>query len=694
MPNVIFNGEPMNGTAAGELIVDVPGGSGPNSTIFGNDGNDLILGDGDNLWLNYANAGNTSLATAFNIDNALLWSTSTFNPLTQFIGPHTHIYVEPAAGEQRYFAVTAGAGALIGVDVDFTADTGWGNTAVIVEILDAAGNVVVSSLTNNIQDVDYGSVSTNDPRVQYTAPVAGTFFIRVSEIGSGDGNTFEGGEQIFLNVTVAGHAATSTPIASGNDVISGGLGDDTIAAMLGSDTVHGDDGNDIIFSFPGGSYYGDAGNDTLIAAYTVRASGTYLLDGGSGIDLLDASYWSVPLTLDLRTGQTNNFGDSFINFENVTGGVHGDSLTGTDGANVMSGEGGQDILFGLAGDDTLTGGSFSDTLHGGAGNDTLIGGPAGFVEFDVASYVDAPGRVVVSLLLQGATQNTRSAGLDTLIEIESLDGSAFNDRLEGDEEQNNLSGRAGNDTLYGGGGNDNLNGNDGNDRLTGGAGLDRLEGGAGNDVYYLTVAEDADDTLVEAQDAGEDTVWGDFDFTLPAEFENLQLRHGNWEGIGNAQANTIRATGGNNVLRGLDGNDTLFGGNGIDRLGGGNGADRLFGGIGPDTLTGGNGADRFVYTAANELGSSIGNADIVMDFNRAQGDRITLADVDANTATGGNQAFAFIDTAAFTGTAGELRYRFDAGRTVIEMDTNGDTAADLFLRLEGEIDLIARDFIF
>lgn len=693
MPNVIFSGEPMNGTGAGELIIDAPGGDGPNSTILGNAGNDLIVGDGDNLWLNYAGAGNVSRSSALNIDNSLVWSSSTTNQLIDFIGSHTSIYIEPDAGEQRYFSVSAAAGALIGLDVDFTADTGWGDSNVIVQILDTSGNVLISSDNFVRTDVDFGSVSTRDPVVSFTAPASGTYLIRVIESSTRDGNVFDGGEQIFLNVTVSGHVASSPSLSFGNDVISGGLGDETIAGMLGTDVVHGDDGNDAIFSTGAGSFYGDAGDDTLVARFTVRNSGAFLLDGGSGIDMLDARHWSTNLTVDLRTGQTNNFGDSFVNFERVIGGFYDDALTGTDGANTIFGQPGQDTLTGLAGDDTLDGGYSSDTLNGGAGNDTLIGGPDGIFEFDTASYMDAPGRVVVSLLVQGAAQNTRSAGFDTLIQIERLEGSGFNDRLEGDQGQNDLLGRAGNDALFGGAGNDNLSGNEGNDRLTGGTGIDRLEGGAGNDVYYLTGPDDTEDTLVESFAAGEDTVWADFDFTLRAAFENLQLRYGDFEGTGNSLDNTIRAAGGNNVLRGMAGNDTLYGGNGADRLGGGDGADRLFGGIGADRLTGGTGADRFIYDAANEPSGTVGNSDIIADFDRAEGDRITLADIDANITGGGNEAFAFIGTAAFSGAAGELRYYFNAGRTVIEMDIDGDSAADLFLRLEGEIDLTASAFI-
>ena len=47
----------------------------------------------------------------------------------------------------------------------------------------------------------------------------------------------------------------------------------------------------------------------------------------------------------------------------------------------------------------------------------------------------------------------------------------------------------------------------------------------------------------------------------------------------------------------------------------------------------------------------------------------------------------------FSGTAGELRYYQSASRTFLEMDTDGDGVGDLFLRLDGVIDLSASDFV-
>ena len=82
-------------------------------------------------------------------------------------------------------------------------------------------------------------------------------------------------------------------------------------------------------------------------------------------------------------------------------------------------------------------------------------------------------------------------------------------------------------------------------------------------------------------------------------------------------------------------------------------------------------------------------------------DDIDLRTIDANGAAAGNAAFSFLATkgAAFTGTAGELRW-FQQNlpgaandRTIIEGDTNGNRVADFQIQLTGLKTLTAGDFV-
>jgi Ca2+-binding RTX toxin-like protein len=86
---------------------------------------------------------------------------------------------------------------------------------------------------------------------------------------------------------------------------------------------------------------------------------------------------------------------------------------------------------------------------------------------------------------------TGGGGIDTLLGIENLTGSAFNDVLTGSAAANVLDGGAGSDNLAGGLGNDSLTGGVGADTLAGGGGVDLLDGGAGADRFVFTAPADS-----------------------------------------------------------------------------------------------------------------------------------------------------------------------------------------------------------
>ncbi|CAN5312264.1 hypothetical protein BH10PSE6_BH10PSE6_40700 [soil metagenome] len=232
-----------------------------------------------------------------------------------------------------------------------------------------------------------------------------------------------------------------------------------------------------------------------------------------------------------------------------------------------------------AGADTLLGGGGDDSLDGGDGDDTLDGGTG----LDFAEYYAAPAGVTVSLAIQGP-QDTGGAGVDTLISIEYLMGSTFDDTLTGDSDDNVLSGGFGNDTLIGG---------DGNDTLESGS---ILIGGTGDDFYNL---DNSAALVFEDPSGGIDTVAPWADYTLPANVENLTFdghSRGGAAGTGNDLDNVIIGLSYDIsfTLSGLDGNDTLNGGSASDNLNGGNGDDVLNGGLQADTMVGGVGNDVYI----------------------------------------------------------------------------------------------------
>jgi Ca2+-binding RTX toxin-like protein len=135
------------------------------------------------------------------------------------------------------------------------------------------------------------------------------------------------------------------------------------------------------------------------------------------------------------------------------------------------------------------------------------------------------------------------------------------------------------------------------------------------------------------------------------------------------------------------GSDTLTGGAKDDTLDGGDGIDTIRGGLGKDTMFGGADADIFDFNAIKD--SKIGAArDTIKDFERGL-DRIDLKDIDAKTGVDGNQKFAFIGKEAFSGKAGELRFK----NGVVQGDVNGDGKADFEIKVKGATALDAGDFM-
>ena len=141
-------------------------------------------------------------------------------------------------------------------------------------------------------------------------------------------------------------------------------------------------------------------------------------------------------------------------------------------------------------------------LEGGAGDDLLDGGE----DQDEADYFNAAVGVRVDLTLTAA-QDT-GMGRDTLVSIEDLFGSPFNDRLTGNDADNTIDGDEGDDTIAGGAGDDFLTGRTGRDQIAAGDGDDVVSGDDGADAID---GGDGDDFIEGGEDADTSTRRG-FDF--------------------------------------------------------------------------------------------------------------------------------------------------------------------------------------
>ena len=157
-------------------------------------------------------------------------------------------------------------------------------------------------------------------------------------------------------------------------------------------------------------------------------------------------------------------------------------------------------------------------------------------------------------------------------------------------------------------------------------------------------------------------------------------------------AQLVNGQTGDDTIIGGSAGDSLNGDGGNDVITGGAGADSLTGGPGSDILTGGLGADRFVWSALGDFGPA-GLEDVVQDFSRASGDKLVLNSIDANPLRGGDQAFSFLGTGAFTGKPGQLDYAVSGADVIVYGDINGDGVADFQFRVAAISSLQASDFV-
>jgi Ca2+-binding RTX toxin-like protein len=369
-------------------------------------------------------------------------------------------------------------------------------------------------------------------------------------------------QSVNLYVNIGSGIAYQTSSTQDQNIVYADLiSIENVTGGRGNDLLIGDDTSNIL--------RGGAGNDVIMPGRTGLTSGSQdAVDGGDGNDTVSFEWQSAGVNVNLSTGIATDaipatartaVNASLVSIENATGGGGNDVLIGNIGANILNGGAGNDRLYGGSGNDTLYGGAGNDILRGGAGADILDGGTG----TDRADYTRSSAGITANLI-SGAVSNG-----DTLISIENIYGSRYDDILLGSNAANTLYGGAGFDQLVGGGGNDRLEGQAGNDLMFGGDGNDIMGGGDGLDTLF--------------GDAGNDTIYGGND---------------------------------NDYIEGRAGNDVLWGDAGDDQIFGGAGNDYAVLGAGNDAFTMGTGDDRlrFDYGNGQDTIFDFGNGNDVIDF--------------------------------------------------------------------------------
>jgi Ca2+-binding RTX toxin-like protein len=533
--------------------------------------------------------------------------------------------------------------------------------------------------------------------------------------------------------------------AGGNDILTGGPGADSIVGGSGNDTYvwTNGDGNDTIsegaFNLNDRLLINDvsisrisleqSGNDAIV---TIADSTPGAGDGGSvkllanlnesndtGVEHVvfsDGTSWSRADLRAMLLAQASTSGD-----DSITGFFAEDTITGGAGNDTVSAGRGDDVYVWSHGDgmDVVREGSFDAdtlcltdvsqaevTLERSGGDVTLQIAPSTMGGWDggsvklVANLDENSNAGVEQIVFSDESTWSRSDLRSMLLAQASTSG------------DDSITGFFADDTITGGGGNDTINGGRGNDTYVWGH-------GAGNDVITegpfdatdklrLTDVTQTQVTLLRSggnvtleiapstiggSDGGSVKLIANLDESNNTGVDQIIFSDATAWGRSDLRSMLLSQaeTSGDDTAVGFNTNDTIDALAGNDSVSGASGSDVLIGGVGADTLSGGSGSDVFRFSAVTD--APAGTPDTITDFAQSS-DHIDLQAIDANSGVSGDQAFTWIGTAAFSNTAGELRYATTpTGARTIFADVNGDGVADFQLQVTGSTTFAAGDFV-
>ncbi|WP_279388672.1 FecR domain-containing protein [Pseudodesulfovibrio tunisiensis] len=441
-----------------------------------------------------------------------------------------------------------------GVNVDLsqnTASDGQGGTDAVYQMEDVEGTQYDDSITG-----DSGS----------------NYFE-----GQGGNDTLDGGDNDIDNreLDVASYWKSGADGVNANlqaGTVVHGSYTDSISDIEG---IQGTTGND--------TFLGDSGKVNIF----IDRGGSDQIDGGSAYDDVSDIGWDVVSYQFSETGIVANLADG-------SGTVTVDGQTDTL-SNI-------DEIIGSDHDDQFTGGTGDQEFMPGLGYDTVDGGD----DWDSVSYWMVEGVDLTVTWNQDHWEVSGTDILDTLTNVERIEGSDGNDSMVGNnDESDDFSGWIGNDTMEGGGGDDHV----GYESSTAGVNVN-LAGGTADDGMGGT------DTLISIEDVTgsdhDDIIVGDasdnfIDGGLGS--DNLDGGSGSTGemdilGFHSARAGVNADLTQSTVDMGSDGVDTFSNFEGLsgsmfdDTLTGDSGDNSLEGRAGDDTLNGGAGTDAALYVNA------------------------------------------------------------------------------------------------
>ncbi|WP_299567063.1 hypothetical protein [uncultured Sulfitobacter sp.] len=616
-----------NGTASNDTIV---GNNGTNDVLNGLGGNDLLNGLGGSDALN-GGAGNDTLVGGVGADT-----------------------LDGGAGfdEVAYDRDGGTGGVSVNLETGAVRDT-FGNPDLLSNIEVVYGSAQADVITGRAGagDLLYGR-GGND--------VINSGGGDDTLVGGGGNDTLDGGSGVdqvayfretgTRGVTVNLAEGTATDTFGNSDRVLNVehvIGTDSDDRIIGSNRLAGDrlfgrDGDDYLDGLDGDNLiFTGNGNDTVRIGTTMEdARDTVVIDGrgtktitGTGSEGTRYAHHIVfrtdsAVTVNLATGIATSDGMR----TDFSGGLHFLELNGS------------------AYDDTLIGGNLrhqelewfvgfqgNDTINGATGSgDTVVYNAEvtiGQLNYETGQIERGTQGVVVNLATGVATDSFGDR--DTLINIDQVHGTIFNDNITGSAEDNDFWALTGADTI---------------------------DGGAGEDFMHY-----GEDLLV---DGGEMGIEADLATGVIIDSFGDRDTVRNIEGVfgteradvmrGNAGENWLVGEEGNDTLSGAGGDDILLGGDGNDVLNGQSGDDEIWGGTGNDTIDGGTGQDVARYLEATGAVTANLATGVVRD---GYGSTDTLRNVEdlhasANSdnivgSTGDNRLFGYGGNDTINGSGGD-----------------------------------------
>ncbi|ACL55594.1 beta strand repeat-containing protein [Methylobacterium nodulans] len=469
-------------------------GSDFNDTLQGDAGSNRLDGSGGNDTVSYASS---TRGVSINLAAGATFDGVTFDFLSS---------IENAAGSDFNDTLQGDAGSnrLDGGAGDDTVSYAASNRAVTIDLAaQATYDGVVGDVLASIENA-IGS--------QFDDSIQGGYGSNRLDGGAGNDTVFYAASTRAMTINLA------------TQIADDGMFVDTLVSI---ENVQGTNFNDVIV--------GDAGNNTIDGG----AGGSDTLQGGGGSDTVSYGHASQGVSINLAAGATFDgvTFDLLSSIENAVGSDFNDTLQGDAGSNRLDGSGGNDtvsyasstrgvsinLAAGAAFDgvtfdflssiENAVGSDFNDTLQGGVGSNRLDGGAGD----DTVNYAASNHAITLDLASEYAYDGN---SYDTLISVENVEGTGFNDLIYGDFKNNVIDGGAGgSDTIYGGDGTDtisyssasqgvsvnlaagatydgvtfdflnsieNVVGSKFNDSLQGNSGSNLFDGGAGTDTLSYT----------------------------------------------------------------------------------------------------------------------------------------------------------------------------------------------------------------